>query len=284
VQRVHLEVLGSGRAIATVLASAIACSVIAVVLLGYTPPAGATHSCSGVHIKPDDDLDAIVNRDPRDKATTFCIHAPSSGATYYINNIVYLRSGDKLLGQPGRVKTRGPASYGVPPVKIRNGASLSRLIDLSGSNIELRWLDVAGAKGRYIRPFPKHCSYPSADGSRCPKNGTGVGIGAGTADGTLLMTHLRVHHNEAVGISSMNGKLLHSNLRRNGTNPDFWGYSAAAVKGIKEYEAAYNWVHGNPANGLWCDHACANVSSRMNGFWVHHNLLVNNGRYGVRYE
>ena len=67
-----------------------------------------------------------------------------------------------------------------------------------------------------------------------------MAIAAGKADATLRMTYLRVHHNEAVGISSMNGKLLHSDLHHNGTNPDFWGYSAAAVKSIKEHEAAYN--------------------------------------------
>ena len=274
------------RAIATVLASAIACAVIAAVMLivGHTPPAGATHSCSGVDINPGDDLDAIVNNDPAETATTFCVHAPSSGATYTIDHTVELGSGDKLLGQPGRVVTRGPTSYGVPLVKIRNGASLPRLIDLSGSNVVLGWLDIAGANGRYITPFPTDCPKPSADGLRCPQNGTGLAIGAAKADATLRMKYLRVHHNEVVGIGSMNGKLLHSNLHHNGTNPDFWGYAAAAVKGVDEYEAAYNYVHDNPANGLWCDE-CQDAGAAMpNGFWVHDNLLVNNGRWGVHYE
>ena len=69
------------RTTATVLAGLMGCAVIAVVMLvvGYTPPAEANHSCSGVHINPGNDLDAIVNSDPVDKATTFCVHAPSSG-------------------------------------------------------------------------------------------------------------------------------------------------------------------------------------------------------------
>jgi hypothetical protein len=273
------------RTIAIISAGAIACAVIAAVALWDAPPAGATHVCSGVHIQPGDDLDAIVNNDPAETATTFCLHASSSGTTYSIDHPVKLGSGDKLLGQPGRVVTRGPASYGVPPVKIRNGASLSRLIDLSGSNVVLRWLDIAGAKANYISPFPTDCPKPSDDGLRCPKNGTGVAIGAATADATLRMKYLRVHHNEVVGISSMNGKLLHSNLYQNGTNPDFWHYAAAAVKGVDEYEAAYNWVHGNPANGLWCDAGCQDAGTAMpNGFWVHDNLLVKNGRWGVHYE
>jgi hypothetical protein len=181
--------------------------------------------------------------------------------------------------------TRGPATYGVPLVKIRNGALLPRLIDLSGSNVVLRWLDVAGAKSQYITPSPSDCPHPSDAGLGCPQNGTGAAIAAGKADATLRMTYLTVHHNEVVGIGSMNGKLLHSNLYNNGTNPDFWGYAAAAVKGVDEYEAAYNYVHDNPANGLWCDYGCSEMGSAMpNGFWVHDNLLVKNGRWGTRYE
>jgi hypothetical protein len=275
------------RTIAAISAGAIACALIAAVAVALwdAPPAGATHACSGVQIQPGEDLDAIVNGDPAEEATTFCVHASSSGTTYAIDHPLLLGSGDKLLGHPGRVVTRGPASYGVPLVKIRNGASLTRLIDLSGSNVALGWLDVAGANGKYISPFPEDCPKPSADGLRCPQNGTGVAIAAGKADATLRMRYLRVHHNEVAGIGSMRGKLLHSELHHNGANPDFWGYSAAAVKGIEEYEAAYNYVHDNPANGLWCDGGCHAAGAAMpNGFWVHDNLLVNNGRWGARYE
>jgi hypothetical protein len=267
----HPGILGPERAIATVLASAIVCSVIAAVLLGHTPPAEAAYSCSGVHIRPGNDLDAIVNRDPVDKATTFCIHAPSSGATYYINNTVQLRSGDKLLGQPGRVITRGPASYGVPSVKIRNGGSLPKLIRLSGSNVKLRWLDIAGSAAKYSNGQALYSS--------------GIAIDAWSANPTARLAYLTIHNNPNSGINNMNGKLLHSNLYNNGTNSDFWGWTATAVKGVHEYEAAYNFVHDNPANGLWCDSMCQDRGAAMpNGFWVHHNLVVNNGRSGIRYE
>jgi hypothetical protein len=260
------------RAIAPVLASAIVCAVIVAVMLvvGYTPPAEANHSCSGVHINPGNDLDAIVNSDPSTKATTFCVHAPSSGATYTINNSVILRSGDKLIGQPGQIITRGPASYGVPPVKIRNGASLGTLIYALGPNVRLKWLDVAGGVTEYSNGSVTHSGY---------------GISMSGANAASQLAYLTVHNNQATGIASMNGKLLHSNLYNNGTNPDTWAWSAGAVKGVDEYEAAYNYVHDNPANGLWCDYECQDAGTAMpNGFWVHDNLLVNNGRWGVRYE
>ena len=260
------------RVLAIISAGAIACALIAIaVILGHTPPAAATHSCSGVHIRPGDDLDAIVNSDPIDRATTFCIHAPSTGATYFINNTVVLRSGDKLLGQPGQVVTRGPASYGVPLVKIRNGGSLPKLIRLSGSNVALRWLDVSGAAAKY-------------SGGIADTN-SGHAIDAWSAAPSAVMEYLTIHANPNSAINNMNGKLLHSDLHHNGTNSDFWMNTATAVKGVKEYEAAYNWVHDNPANGLWCDAGCTDVGAAMpNGFWLHDNLLVNNGRWGARYE
>jgi hypothetical protein len=259
------------RAIAIISASAIVCAVIAAVALWDAPPAGATHSCSGVHIKPGNDLDAIVNRDPVDKATTFCIHAPSSGATYYINNTVHLRSGDKLIGQPGQVVRHGPASYGVPLVKIRNGGSVPKLIRLSGSNVVLRWLDIAGSAVKYSNGKALYSS--------------GHAIDAWSANATARLAYLTIHDNPNSAINNMNGKLLHSNLYNNGTNSAFWAWTATAVKGVHEYEAAYNFVHDNPANGLWCDSMCQDRGAAMpNGFWVHHNLVVNNGRSGIRFE
>jgi hypothetical protein len=257
--------------VGVVLAIIIATIMAAAVLLGHTPPAAATHSCSGVHIKPGNDLDAIVNSDPSTRATTFCVHAPSSGATYTINNSLKLRAGDRLIGQPGQVITRGPASYGVPPVKIRNGASLGTLIYALGPNVQLKWLDIAGAVTKYNR-----------DGSVTQ---SGYGITMSGANAASQLAYLTVHDNQATGIASMNGHLLHSNLYANGTNPDTWGFSASAVKGVDEYEAAYNYVHDNPANGIWCDYRCSDAGAAMpNGFWVHHNLLVKNGRWGARYE
>ena len=265
-------ILLSGRISATVLATVVALVVTAMVTLtGHHSSSAATFSCSGVHIYPGNDLDAIVNRDPTDKATTFCVHAGSSGTTYDVNNTVQLRAGDKLLGQPGQVITRGPASYGVPPVKIRNSGSLRVLIRPYGSNVQIRWLDIAGGLLKY-----KSSGSPTSD--------SGHGIDAGQGNATTRMEYLTIHGNHAAGINSMNGKLLHSNLYNNGTHPDAQGFQASGVKGVDEYEAAYNYVHDNAGNGLWCDHGCKQVSAMANGFWAHHNLVVNNKRFGIRYE
>lgn len=252
-----------------VLAGVVAAFVIAAVL-GRASSA-ETFACSGVQVNPGDDLDAIVNGDPGTRATTFCVHASLSGTTYPINNMIVLKAGDRLLGEPGEVITRGPASYGAPLVSIRNAASVDKLIGLRG-HTELSWLDIGGAEAKY------HDNGSVVQGS-------GTAIRAGQATSTSLMEYLAIHDNDGQGIGTMMGELRHSELYRNGTNPDFGGFTAAAVKGTDEFEAAYNYVHDNPANGLWCDVGCDDVgSARPNGFWVHDNLLVDNGRWGVRYE
>jgi hypothetical protein len=229
---------------------------------------GLTFTCEGQEIVPGDDLDAIVNADSSTVATTFCIRA----GTYAIDHTINVRAGDKLLGEVGATTTRGPATYPTnPPVKITNGTNLTRLIQLEGENVTLQWLDVSGAQ-----------SLHNADGS--PTTGTGVAIGGGEADDTTIMQYLRVHDNDANGIGSPRGRVLNSEFFRNTLDPVFLGHAGAAVKGIYEYEAAYNYVHDEQGNGFWCDRGCEGQGTLQNGFWVHHNLLVNNERYGVRYE
>jgi hypothetical protein len=58
----------------------------------------------------------------------------------------------------------------------------------------------------------------------------------------------------------------------------------SGVKGRTEYEAAYNYVHDEQGNGIWCSVGCKNDPARDNGFWAHDNLTVDNGHSGIRYE
>jgi hypothetical protein len=43
-------------------------------------------------------------------------------------------------------------------------------------------------------------------------------------------------------------------------------------------------MHDTQGNGLWCDVGCVDSTNHPNGFWVHDNLVVNNGRAGIRFE
>ena len=264
--QVHRLTLPVTASMATMTAMAAAL----VVLLVYTSPSNATHTCSGtniVHVYSGDDLDAIVDADLETTATTFCVHS----GEYTIDRIVTLNSGDQIQGQPGTRTTVGPATKPSPPVKVSPGANnLSRLIEAKGTNIVVRWLDLSGATGQYLNGQPVA--------------GTGIAIAAGNADGTFLARYLRVHNNDAVGISNTKGRVLDSEFFSNTEDPNFGGFTGSAIKGITEFEAARNFVHDENANGIWLDLG-QNDPLRTKGYWVHHNLVVNNKpRAGIRYE
>src|ERR687897_246655 len=242
-------------------------ATVVVVLLVHTLPAAGQDSCSGVQVNPGDDLDAIVNGDPRDRATTFCINA----ATYNISETLRLNDGDRLIGQTGEIVTRGPATYGVPEVEIRPSGSPDSIIAAVGKNIEIQWVDIAGAVGK-----------TAMDGQ--PQTGTGAGITAGSADGGFLVQYVVIHGNDAAGILNAKGRIFNSEFYDNTQNPVFLGFNGSAVKNMTEYEAAYNYVHDEQGNGLWCDVGCKDDPARQNGFWAHDNLTVDNGRSGIRYE
>jgi hypothetical protein len=56
------------------------------------------------------------------------------------------------------------------------------------------------------------------------------------------------------------------------------------LKAINEGEVRNSYVHDNQGNGIWCDEYCHDSAGQPNGFWVHDNLVVDNGRAGIRYE
>ena len=245
---------------------------MAAVLLVVTWPAAAQEACIGKPINPGDDLDAIVNPDPRGTATTFCLNANPDGstATYYVSETLRLKDGDRLIGPAAETVTRGPATYGVPKVEIRPTGSPDSIIAALGKDVQIQWVDIAGAVGTVI-------------GGK-PKTGTGAGITAGSADSGFLVQDAVIHGNDAAGILNAKGRILNSEFYDNTQKAAFLGVNGSAVKGITEYEAANNYVHDNQGNGLWCDVGCKNDPAREHGFWAHDNLTVNNGRSGIRYE
>ena len=192
-------------------------------------------------------------------------------ATYNISETLRLKDGDRLIGQTGETVTRGPATYGVPKVEIRPTGSPDKIIAAVGKDIEIQWVDIAGAVGK-----------TTTDGQ--PQTGTGAGITGSSADGGFLVRYAVIHGNDAAGILNAKGRILNSEFYDNTQNPAFLGFNGSAVKGITEYEAAYNYVHDEQGNGLWCDVGCKDDPARQNGFWVHDNLTVDNARSGIRYE
>jgi hypothetical protein len=234
---------------------------------------GALTAATGAHaadrtvtVECDDDLDAVINADPADIATVFQLDA----CTYTQDQVAFLRAGDELHGVVGSTRAVGPATAPAPASRIVGG-NVQNLLRLDGSNITITWVDLSGAR----------LGYNSAGR---PQAGTGSAIAAGKADGTLLVRYCRIHDNEGAGITNMVGRVLDSEFFGNTTNPDARGFIGAAVKGVREYEAGRNFIHDNLANGLWCDEGCSEDPLRPLGAWFHDNVIVDNRRWGDRYE
>jgi hypothetical protein len=207
------------------------------------------------------DLDRTINADLATTATIFQLPA---NTTYTIDQTIVLKAGDQLQGAVGPTPTKvGPATDPNPTSQIVGNGVLAKLIDLRGANTQVRWIDLSKA---------------NFTGS----GGTGTAIGAGAGGDSTLIQFNRIHDNEAAGITTARGHILDNEIDRNSTDPASWGYIAAGVKGVYEYEAGRNYVHDNFAHGLWGDVEVKNTT--IGAFDVHDNVLINNGRAGVRYE
>jgi hypothetical protein len=229
----------------------------------------ATWGCTGNDITPDEDIDAIINKDPADRATTFCV----SAGTYPVSAPAILKAGDKFIGQPGTtypvqkcvagscVNTK--VTQPIPVVKLV-GESTDNLLRARGNPIFISWVDLSGASGT--------------------GNGSGA-ITAGSAGSDFVVEFARIHDNASVGISNMKGTVRDSEFFRNSLKQSALGFNGSAVKGITEYVAARVFVHDEQGNGLWCDVGCSDDPARgAKGFNVYDSVVVNNGRAGIRYE
>jgi hypothetical protein len=229
----------------------------------------ATWGCTGNDITPGEDIDAEINKDPSDRATTFCV----SAGTYPVSAPAILKAGDKLIGQPGMTNPVQKCVAGscvntkvtqpIPVVKL-DGQGTANLLRARGTGIFISWVDLTDASG----------------------TGTGSGaITAGSAGSDFVVEFARIHDNASLGISNMQGTVRDSEFFRNSKQQSALGFNGSAVKGITEYEAARVFVHDEQGNGLWCDVGCSNDTARgAKGFWVHDSVVVNSGRGGIRYE
>jgi hypothetical protein len=189
---------------------------------------GATWTCTGTHIfpgvKPENDIDAMINKDASDRATTFCVHA----GTYPVSAPAILKTGDKLMGEPGPTPTTVDTATKPTPVVKLVGSGTDNLLRARGPGISISWVDVTGASG----------------------TGKGAGaITAGSASSDFVVAFARIHENTSLGISNMQGTDSDSEFFKNSSAPSSLGFNGSAVKGITEYEAARVYVHDEQGNG-----------------------------------
>jgi hypothetical protein len=228
--------------------------------------AEAAWTCTGTNIIDisGGDIDAIINNAKADRADTFCVHA----GTYKVSEPAILKTGDKLIGEPGTQTAIDTTTISTPitrpaPVVKLEGSGTANLLRARGTGISISWVDLSGASG----------------------TGTGSGaITAGSADSDFLVQYSRIHDNASLGISNMKGTVLHSEFFKNSNAQSSLGFNGSAIKGITEYQAGWVYVHDEQGNGLWCDVGCDSDSGGTTGFWVHDSVVVNSGRAGIRFE
>ena len=215
----------------------------------------------------DQDLDATVNADDPTIATRFELEG---GCTYTVDTMVELNEGDEIVGPLATFIERPPAFDPQPTVTIVGSEGLSNVIRAKGT-VRLEWVKIVGGTGQY-----------AADGS--PVAGTGSGLAMGMASNTSSLYAVHITGTDAAGVTNAHGTFERIELDDTTQDPNFLGFTGSGLKAITEVEVRNSYIHDNQGNGLWCDVFCRDSESHLNGFWVHDNLIVNNGRAGIRFE
>src|SRR5688572_25804741 len=121
-------------------------------------------------------------------------------------------------------------------------------------------------------------------GNYTGSTGTGAAIAEGSMTNSSSHYGIEVMDNEAAGILSAKGTFERVEFTDNTNDPDALGVIGAGIKARNEIEVKDSYVHDTQGNGIWCDNFCEDSAGHPNGFWVHNNLVVNNGRAGLRFE
>jgi hypothetical protein len=213
------------------------------------------------------DLDAIVNADDPTIGTRFQLEGP---CTYPVDTTLALNEGDEIAGPQATFIERPPAFDPQPTVTIVGSEGLSNVIRAQGT-VRLEWVKIVGGTGQY-----------AADGS--PVAGTGSGLAMGMASNTSSLYAVHITGSDAAGITNAHGTFERIELDDTTQDPNFLGFTGSGLKAINEVEIRNSYIHDNQGNGIWCDEFCHDSDSHLNGFWVHENLVVDNGRAGIRWE
>ncbi len=215
----------------------------------------------------DQDLDATVNADDPTIGTRFQLEGP---CTYTVDTMVVLNEGDELAGPAGSFIERGPAFDPEPVATIVGSEDLSKVIRAKGT-VRLEWVKIVGGTGQY-------------SSGRSPVSGTGSGLAMGMASNTSSLYAVHITGSDAAGITNAHGTFDSIELDNTTQDPNFLGFTGSGMKAVTEVEVRNSYIHDNQGNGLWCDEFCHDSVDHLNGFWVHENLVVDNGRAGIRFE
>src|SRR5829696_2230061 len=237
--------------------------MLALILAFYSLANAATPI---VNIPCGQDIDARINADPRGTASRFVLGAD---CTFLASATIVPSNGDEVACAvaPTFVQ-RGPAQDPTTYCTVAGNSSVEnvfRPIGQGGTSATVRFEGIKITGGNYT-------------GS----TGSGAGIAEGSMTDASSHYGIEVMHNEAAGILSAKGTFDSVEFTNNTLVSGALGVIGAGLKARNEVEVKNSYIHDTQGNGLWCDNYC--VDSARDKFWVHHNLVVNNKRAGIRFE
>jgi hypothetical protein len=228
-----------------------------------------------VNIPCGQDIDARINADPRGTASRFVLGAD---CTFVASATIVPSNGDEVACAvaPTFVQltpASDPTHAAFDPrtrCTVAGNDSVEnvfRPIGQGGTTATVRFEGIKITGGNYT-------------GS----TGSGAAIAEGSMTNTSTHFGIEVMDNDAAGILSAKGTFERVELTNNTLVSNALGVIGSGMKARNEVEVKNSYVHDTQGNGLWCDNFCEDSANHAKGFWVHHNLVVNNGRAGIRFE
>jgi hypothetical protein len=232
-------------------------------LILFAANAGA--ATSTVNIPCGQDIDAKINSDSKTTATRFVLGAD---CIFTASARIVPSNGDEVV-------------CSVPPTFLPRGPAYDPITrcTISGPNVD-QVFKPAGAGGGLATVYFEGLKITG--GNFTGASGSGAAIAGGTTADNSRFYGLEIMDNDAAGVQSGRGTFQRIELTNNSTDPGSLGFNAAGIKSRHEAVIFESYVHETQANGIWCDNYC--LDTNLGTFWVHHNLVVNNGRSGIRWE
>jgi hypothetical protein len=217
-----------------------------------------------------DDIDNVINSDPKTTATRFVLEA---GCTFVASRTIVPINHDVVAceDRPDFVPLTPTTAFDPITYCTVEGPGVEnvfRPIGQGGTTATVHFEGIRITGGKFT-------------GS----SGSGAAIAEGSMTTSSTHIGIEVMDNGAAGILTAKGTFDKVEFTRNTLDRDALGFIAAGIKARNEIEVRNSYIHETQGNGIWCDGGCVDAPNMLpEGFYVHDNLVVNNGRAGVRYE
>jgi hypothetical protein len=240
-------------------------AVLLVILVAFVIAPAAQAASRTVPIPcgtgPQSDIDNVINGDPPGTTTRFVLGAD---CTFTPSATLVPRGGDEVVCAIGPGFIQRANAWDPQPRCTIEGFTLPTVMKPEGL-IYLEGFTCRG--GDFTGSAP-----------------TGVCIAEGQMHDSSWVWGVEVRDTEAAGISNARGVHHVIELTNTTTNSRALGYIGSGIKGSNEFNIEYSYVHDNQGNGIWCDNECNDAQIPHGAFFANSNLVVNNGREGIRFE